>query len=115
MGMISVYITNPDKEVASNVAKHLLEQRLIACANMHVGRSFYWWEDQIQDSKEVILICKALDKNYNKIVKEVRKVHTYKVPCIMKFVVNANKDYETWASKVSAMKRGKKTVKKGNN
>jgi periplasmic divalent cation tolerance protein len=101
MGFVFVYITNPDRKVARKVSRHLLKKKLIACANIYSAvESKYWWKGKIERTKEVIVIAKTLNKNYNKIVKEVRKVHTYKVPCITKISVSANKDYEAWMRKV---------------
>ena len=34
MKYIFVYITNPTKKEAEKIARHLLEKRLIACANV---------------------------------------------------------------------------------
>jgi len=65
--MTLVYITCKDEEEAVKISKHLLEKRLIACSNMHPIRSMYWWNSKIQDEREVVIIAKTLDKNYEKI------------------------------------------------
>jgi periplasmic divalent cation tolerance protein len=46
------------------------------------------------------VIVKTKDKNYSKIEKEIRKIHPYKIPCILKIKINkANKDYLGWLIK----------------
>lgn len=97
--MIFVYITNPNLKTARNVARKLLEKRLIACANIFPVESFYWWKDKVENSKEFVLIAKSLEKNFRKIVEEVRKVHPYEIPCICKLKVEANKEFKGWVKK----------------
>ncbi|MBI2134688.1 divalent-cation tolerance protein CutA [Candidatus Woesearchaeota archaeon] len=95
--MTLVYITCKDEKEAIKISKHLLEKRLIACSNIHPIRSLYWWKGRIQDEKEYVIIAKTTDKNYNKIKKEVSKIHSYDVPCILKINAEANEKYDKWA------------------
>jgi periplasmic divalent cation tolerance protein len=98
--MIFVYITNPDKKTALKISKHLLENRLCACVNIFKIQSLYWWQGKIENSNEYVVIVKTKDKNYSKIEKEIRKIHPYKIPCILKIKINkANKDYLGWLIK----------------
>ena len=97
--MTIVYITCRDEKEAVKISRHLLEKRLIACSNIHPIRSLYWWKGKIQDEKEYAIIAKTIDKNYNKIKKEVSKIHSYDVPCILKIDAEANESYEKWVEK----------------
>jgi len=81
----------------SEVSKNLLNKKLIACANIFPIESFYNWKGKLTQDKEVVLILKALDKNYKKIQEEVKKLHSYDIPFIGKINVKVNKEYETWA------------------
>jgi periplasmic divalent cation tolerance protein len=94
--LILVYITNPNKKEAIKIARYLLKKRLIACANVFPVESFYWWKGKIQNEKEFVLIGKALAKNFVKIKKEVKKVHSYLIPCVLKIPVRANKEFFNW-------------------
>ncbi len=95
--MILVYITNPDKKIALKVSRYLLEKRLAACINIFKIQSLYWWKGKIENTGEYIVIAKTIDKNYSKIEKEIRKIHPYTVPCILKIKVDkVNKDYLEW-------------------
>ena len=96
MNFIFIYITNPTKEEASKVAKHLLEKKLIACANIYPINSIYWWKGKITEETEVVLIAKTLESNFEKVKSEVEKIHSYKVPCIIKIPVSSNKKYFDW-------------------
>jgi periplasmic divalent cation tolerance protein len=44
---VFIYITNPSKKEAKRLAKHLIEKRLIACANIFPIESLYWWKNKL--------------------------------------------------------------------
>ncbi len=95
--MILVYITNPSKEVAQNIAKHLLGKKLIACANIFGPViSIYPWEGEIYEDAEYVLICKTIEDNFGKIKEEVENIHPYSTPCIIKISAEANEKYLKW-------------------
>ena len=97
--MALVYITCKDKREAERISTHLLKKKLIACANMFPIRSMYWWNRKIVNDNEHVLIAKTKDKNFKRIVAEVKRMHSYQIPCILKIDAEANKEYERWANK----------------
>ncbi len=102
--IIFVYITNPSKKVARNVADMLLKKQLIACANIFPVESMYWWKGNIANKKEWVTLCKTTEKQYLHIQKEVRAIHPYTIPCIIKIPISANMAYDTWLN--GQLKRG---------
>ncbi len=96
MPFLLLYITNPSQAVAKKVALHLLKKHLGACANIFPVHSAYLWRGKIEKTHEWILIFKTVSKNCKAVEKEIKKIHPYSVPCIMKISVSANKDYEKW-------------------
>ena len=99
MSFIFVYITNPNKTVAKKVAMHLLTKRLAACANIFPIESSYWEKGKIESTGEVVLIVKTRKENFNKVKSEIKKIHPYSIPCVVKIDVEANKEYESWLKK----------------
>lgn len=97
--MILVYITCKDKKEAVKISEHLLKKRMIACSNIFPIQSMYWWNQKIVNDNEVVLLAKTTDKNYEIIKKEVKKLHSYEIPCILKIPSEANKEYEKWVKK----------------
>ncbi|HJO02166.1 MAG: divalent-cation tolerance protein CutA [Candidatus Woesearchaeota archaeon] len=98
--MIIVYITCKDEQEAVKISKHLLNKRIIACSNIHPIRSMYWWNKKIEDEKEFALIAKTKEKNYKNIKEEVKKLHSYDVPCILKIDAGANENYAKWVNEI---------------
>ena len=96
MEFIFIYITNPTKEEAKKIAKHLLENKLIACANIFPIENLYWWDGKIAEENEVVLIAKTNEDKFERVKKEVESVHSYKTPCVAKIPVALNEKYANW-------------------
>lgn len=93
---IFVYITNPSEKMAKKVAMHLLNKRLIACANIFPINSSYWWKEKIVNENEVVLLSKTLEKNFEDIKKEIKKIHLYSIPFVAKIDAEINQEYLDW-------------------
>ena len=94
--MVLVYITNPSKEKAKELATHLLEKRLVACVNIFAGNSIYWWEGAIESEGEYILIVKTIEENFDAVRHEIMNFSDYQVPCVVKIPVTANQQFVQW-------------------
>ena len=92
------YITAPNRKEAEQIAKKLLDKKLIACANViNNVNSYFVWKNKVQNSKEIIICGKTTSKNQTKIIKAVKSIHSYAVPCIIFFdIKNGNKDFLKW-------------------
>ena len=97
--MTLVYVTCKDKGEAEKISVYLLRKRLIACANIFPIKSMYWWNNKIVNDNENVIIAKTNNKNFSKVAAEVKKMHSYEIPCILKVNATANKEYEKWANK----------------
>ena len=94
--MTIAYITCKDKREAERISMHLLKKRLIACANIFPIKSMYWWNGKIVNGNENVVIAKTNNKNFKKVVNEVKKIHSYSIPCILKLNAASNKEYGAW-------------------
>lgn len=99
MKFIIIYITHKNKTEAKRVAMHLLSRRLIACVNYFPIESAYWWKKGIENAREVVTLVKTRKEFWKRVCAEVKKIHPYSVPCIMKIEVEANKEYVDWIIK----------------
>ena len=92
------YITAPNTKEAGQISKKLLEKKLIACANVISNvNSYFVWKNKVQNSKEIIICGKTTSKNQRKIIYEVKKLHSYSVPCVIFFdIKKGNKDFLRW-------------------
>ena len=95
--MILIYVTCKDGEEARKISSYLLDHKLIACANIFPSNSMYKWEKKIEDTKEMIVIAKSVKDKFPEIEKEVKRLNSYKTPCIVMIEVSkSNKEYLDW-------------------
>ena len=97
--MSLVYITCKDEKEAAKISMHLLKRRLIACANIFPIKSMYWWKGRIVNDSENVIITKTDYKNFKKLESEVKKMHSYKIPCILRINAAANMEYQAGLKK----------------
>ncbi|MEK7253880.1 MAG: divalent-cation tolerance protein CutA [Bacteroidota bacterium] len=96
MSFTILYITHPDEQTAKKITSHLLEKKLVACGNIFPITSAFWWKNEIQHEAEWVSIVKTATELGQVVQAEVEKIHSYEVPCIMRFEVSANEAYERW-------------------
>ena len=94
---IVVYVTAPQDE-AVDLAKTLVEERLVACVNIVPGlRSIYWWQGKVEDEPEVLCIMKTRSKLFESLRDRVRELHSYEVEEIIALpIVAGNPPYLDW-------------------
>lgn len=93
-----VYITTSDKQEARSIGKTLVESRLAACANIIDNmNSLYWWEDEVQEATETVLILKTRQTLIPTLIEKVQSIHSYECPCVIALPILAgNPDYLEW-------------------
>ena len=102
--MLLVYVTCKDEEEASKIAKVLLEKKLCACTNISANmKSMYFWpseSNKIEASNEVVLLVKTITAEFEKLANEVKKIHSYEIPCIFGTKVDyIDDDFEVYVNK----------------
>ena len=84
MSYVVVIITTPNKEEAVKIVRSLLEERLIACANI-VGpvSSLFWWQGKVDEENEFLVFMKSHERLFKKLSERVTEIHSYDVPEII--------------------------------
>jgi len=95
---IVIFITTKNGREANKIATKLVEDKLIACANVIKGvHSIFRWQGKIDKANETLLILKSKKNCFSKIVKMVKKYHSYDVPEIIALpIVDGSRDYMNW-------------------
>ena len=84
-----IYITASTFDEAKTIGRELVSSRLAACANIIDNiSSMYWWEGEIQNAKEVVLILKTKESLIGELVKKVKSMHSYDLPCIVSLPIS---------------------------
>lgn len=95
-----IYITCANRTEALTIGRKLVEERIVACINIIDGMtSCYWWEGNIEEATEAILIAKTSGENVDTLIIRVKQLHSYDVPCVVSLPIEAgNADYLAWIS-----------------
>ncbi|MBP7819814.1 MAG: divalent-cation tolerance protein CutA [Candidatus Methanofastidiosum sp.] len=93
-----VLTTVPNEEVAKNLSKILLENRVAACVNIIPNvKSLYWWNRLIEFSNELLLLIKTTEEKYNELEALIKKNHPYEIPEIISLDIQKGlKEYLNW-------------------
>ena len=95
----TIYTTFKDIEEAEKITLILLQKKLVACCNTFPVSSKYPWKGQIENSNEIACLMKAKTSNFKEIEQEVKKHHSYDVPCITRYnIEEGNKTYLDWVN-----------------
>lgn len=98
MPFIVVLMTTTSENEALKIVNKLLEEKLIACANIiEKMHSRFWWHETVEDSYESLVIMKTHSKLFNKISRTVKELHSYEVPEIIALpIVRGSTSYLDW-------------------
>ncbi|PWU20862.1 MAG: divalent-cation tolerance protein CutA [Bdellovibrio sp.] len=92
------YTTFPDQTSAEDICRKLVQERLIACANIFPPMvSLYWWSEKIEKKAEVAAILKTRQGFFKKLLERYESLHPYTTPCLVEIAVaQINPSYREW-------------------
>ena len=80
---VMIYVTFPNQEIAVEICHSLLEEKLIACANIFPAHlSVYKWNDKINQELEIAALLKTRSELFEPIQQKILSRHPYECPCI---------------------------------
>lgn len=90
--------TFPDVETARKISHELVENAVVACANIVPAlESIYHWKDKVETSVESLAIFKLTAGNYSDFESRLLKLHPYDVPEILRLnITGGSADYLRW-------------------
>lgn len=87
-------------ESAKKMARELVENRCASCVQIMPITSFYTWKEKLEETQEVMLICKAPSYHHETLQKAILKMHPYELPEVLFFnCVGAFPPYFDWMEK----------------
>ncbi len=89
--------TFADEASAKKMITLLLEERLVACAQMMPIQSFYRWEGKICDEQEFLVLLKTQAIHYDAIEALILAHHPYKTPQLLQIPIEKGlSNYLLW-------------------
>lgn len=98
MTVLLVHCSCPDADVATRIARSLVEQRLAACVSIGAPvRSIYRWDGAIEEAGEVPLLIKTTASRLDELKVHILMSHPYELPEIVAVEATAGLDrYLGW-------------------
>ncbi len=79
-----VWCPYPDVEAARTAAKLMLDEKLIACANILPAiESVFEWKGKVDTATEVAVLFKTSAKNLDALVTRLGECHPYDTPAVV--------------------------------
>ena len=95
--LIAVYTTLDSLDAARTMATALVEQRLVACAQISSIESIYRWDGRLQHAPEFRIMFKTARCRYADVEAAIKTLHPYELPAIFAVpVAAAAVDYGDW-------------------
>lgn len=103
-----VFCTCPDQAVAERLARLLVDERLVACANLLPGlRSIYRWQGAVQEDAEILLLLKTTAARMPELTERIARAHPYEVPEVIAMPIVAGLDrYLQWVEQTCDAQAG---------
>ena len=90
--------TTGSRDEAEKIAAELVGRQLAACVNI-LGpiASVYRWQGKVERAEEFLLLIKSTETLRPRIEAAIRQLHSYEVPELISFTVDAGLDtYLAW-------------------
>jgi len=102
--VLIVFSTFAREEDAARVARQLVEERLVACANLLPGaRSIYRWKTEVKDEREVVVLMKTRKQDWTALLSRLHELHPYDTPeCVAVRVAAGAPKYMAWLDEALA-------------
>ena len=104
MKPVLIYITTASEAEAKEIARSLLDARLIAAANILPGAvSLFRWQGEIEEKPECLLVAKTREELAEAAVRQAEELHSYECPGILVVpVASGNRAYLDWIAEETA-------------
>ena len=96
--LLLVLCSCPSKEVAENISRILVEQRLAACVSTVPDiRSLFSWKGQVETAQESLLLIKTTETAYPELEVAIKLHHPYEIAEIIALPVHGGAiEYLEW-------------------
>ena len=85
------------KEVVDIICNSLLEKKLVAGCQVYEAYSKYWWNNEIEESKEYRIEFRTKESKFKRIEEEIKKLHDYITCEITAYeLINGSKEIYKW-------------------
>lgn len=93
-----LFCTTGSIEEATRIAESVVGNHLAACVNIVPAiRSIYWWNNEVSQDNEVLMIIKTEKNRIPELEKSIRDLHSYEVPELISLPLESGlSEYLKW-------------------
>lgn len=93
-----LYVTCANSDEAKTIARALVQDRLVACANILGSMtSVYRWEGAVAEEEEVAMLLKTRRDMTVHVAERIKTMHSYDLPCVVALPIQGgNPDFLAW-------------------
>jgi periplasmic divalent cation tolerance protein len=92
-----LYTTFSNRDDAKSVIITLINEKLIACANISNIESIFYWKDKMCYQDEVSVIIKTTSALLSEVIARLESLHQYAIPCIANISLDGiNQSFAKW-------------------
>ena len=105
-GRLRIFVSTAPPDVAPELARALVEEKLAACVNVLPGaRSIYSWKGETCDEAESVLLIKTTAERAAELSARLMALHPYEVPELVAIELvegEGNPEYLRWVLSATA-------------
>jgi len=95
--IIVIETTIDDKKQAEKISRVLVEEKLVACAQISSPiESVYTWQQKVCTEQEFRVVFKTLKELQTKVEARIKELHPYEVAEIVFFEKESSAEYFEW-------------------
>lgn len=95
--MALIFSNFANKADAVTALQTLMQQQLATTGNVAAPHlAVYPWKGEIHEVQEVSVLFKTPHEKKDALMKTLREIHPYELPCIMDLGANTSSEYTTW-------------------
>ena len=94
--LLLLITTVPNKLLAEQIAKELIEKKIAACISIKEIKSIYKWQTTLEENKEFELTIKSLPEKIDELTLILKEKIDYEVPELIYKVFDSENSYFQW-------------------
>lgn len=100
---IEVHWTAGSIDEARKIARYLVQERLVACAQIIPWiESIYMWNNQLETAQESKVVCKTIQENFEVIKTAILQNSSYEIPEIIQTpLAGGSEAYLNWLNETT--------------
>lgn len=95
---MKIVLTNVPKDHSERIARTLLDERLVACANWFPIRSAYRWKGEVCIDEEDTMLLKVASERVEALRERILALHPYELPEVVVLEVDGARSLDAYVA-----------------